>query len=96
MVLWLRGLGALCAVVVLSSVAAAGCNGLSSDEATLRCQQEQMDIADCFDSSVLAACEACYESCGDSCTRVVTCPITYQCPGQSSTGGASSGSSGTQ
>ena len=89
MVLWLRGLAALSAVVVVSSAAAAGCTGLSSTDATLRCQQEQMDIADCFDSTVLAACEACYESCGDSCQRTVTCPLTYQCPGDNTGGGGS-------
>jgi hypothetical protein len=41
---------------------------------------------------VYAACVACYESCGDSCQRVVTCPLTYECPGQtSSAGGGGSG-----
>jgi hypothetical protein len=97
MVLWLRGLAALSAVVVLSS-AAAGCgDGVSSSEANVLCQQEQMSIADCFDTTVFAACVACYESCGTSCQSVGTsCPLTYECPGSSNGGaGGGGGSSGT-
>lgn len=98
MVLWVRGLAALSALMVLGSAAGAGCGGLSSSEADLRCEQEQESISFCFNASVLAACEACYESCGDSCVRVASCPLSYECPGQTfgaggggaSTGGASS------
>jgi hypothetical protein len=82
-------------VVVLASAAAAGCNGLSASESATRCEQEQFDIMDCFPDAVLSSCEACYESCGDSCQRIATCPLTYQCPGQSSSGGGAGGSSTT-
>jgi hypothetical protein len=99
MVQWVRGLAALSVAAVLLSAAAAGCGGLSASDAELRCKQEQMDIADCFDSNVLTACEACYESCGDSCTRTPTCPLTYSCAGisttTSSSGGGASASTGS-
>jgi hypothetical protein len=101
MVLWLRGLAALSAVVVLASAAAGGCSGLSTDEATTRCNEDQADSEFCFDPSVFQACLACYESCGDACQPNATqCPLLYECPGQSSGtgggGGAGGASSGTQ
>ena len=76
------------------SVLAVGCGaGLSKADADLRCDQEKMALSSFFNDQVYAACETCYETCGDGCVRTATSPITYACPGSGA--GGSSGASTT-
>jgi hypothetical protein len=80
-----RVFAALVAVVVIAA-AASGCTGLSKSDADVRCNQEQLSKTACFDGpmgQVFAACESCYERCGNDCTPQETCPETYHCPGDS-------------
>jgi hypothetical protein len=88
---FMRGLAALSAVALISALAA-GCGGLSKDDADVRCNQEQMAKGSCFDDTVYAACEDCYMRCGNDCVPQGTCPSTYLCPGD--TPGSSSSSTG--
>jgi anaerobic selenocysteine-containing dehydrogenase len=78
----MRGLAALAAVALIGAVAAAGCGGLSQSDADVRCNLEQQGDSACFDASVYAICQSCFERCGDSCQlQDGTCPAIYQCPG---------------
>lgn len=76
----MRGLAALSAATLVAALSAA-CGGLSMDDASMRCDQEQSSKGACFDDKVYAACVDCYERCGDSCVPQSTCPSTYLCPG---------------
>jgi Na+-translocating ferredoxin:NAD+ oxidoreductase RNF subunit RnfB len=84
-----RGVAALAAATFLSVI---GCSaGLSKADADARCDQEKAGLADFFNDKVYAACESCYEACGDNCVRNATSPISYVCPGDiTGTGGSSS------
>jgi len=85
-----RGMAAVAAAAFLAVV---GCSaGLSKADADARCDQEKAGLADFFNDKVYAACESCYETCGDSCVRNATSPISYVCPGDG-TGGSSTTSS---
>ncbi len=79
---FVRGLMALAAVGALAATWAGGCGGLSASDAQVRCNEEQMGKADCFDTNVYNSCVACFENCGDSCTAQEVCPEQYLCPGQ--------------
>jgi hypothetical protein len=76
----MRGLAALAAVGFVAALSA-GCGGLSKSDADLRCNQEKASKSACFDDTAYAACEDCYERCGDDCIPQSTCPATYLCPG---------------
>jgi hypothetical protein len=70
------------ALALLSTLAAAalGCGGgLSTEQATVRCDQERTAQAGCFTDEVYASCLNCYEECGDSCTILESCPLQYSC-----------------
>ena len=58
-----------------------GCgSGLSTEDATLRCDQERDSKNACVDDTAYKACMGCYEECGDECVAHATCPETYSCP----------------
>ena len=79
MVFTLRGLAAL-SIAALAVALSPGCGaGLSTDDAKMRCDQEQVAKAQCFDAKVFASCQACFEECGDNCVPSGTCPSTYSC-----------------
>jgi hypothetical protein len=77
---------ALMSVVVLGSLALTGlgCGGLSTEEATQRCDQARDLTGEqgCVDDAVFAQCVSCYEECGDDCqsSDPVTCPESFTCP----------------
>src|SRR5260370_1303274 len=86
----MRGLAALAAAGFLS-VIAVGCGaGLSKADADARCHAEQAVLGYFFDPAVYTSCEQCYESCGDSCVRHGTSPISYSCAGGAGGAGGSS------
>jgi hypothetical protein len=88
-----RGLAALAATALVVA-AADGCSGLSKGDADIRCNEEQQSKNLCFDTSVYADCESCFEMCGDDCVPQNMCPEVYLCPGQTLPGSSSSSSSG--
>jgi hypothetical protein len=90
----LRALAAVSAVAWISAVAVGCGGGLSKEDADVRCDQEKAALTACFDDKVYAACEACFEKCGDSCIRGGTCPSTYACPGDTGTGGTATQGTG--
>lgn len=72
---------ALCSSVLLSLVGLlAACGGLSTPEAEQRCNQErQANGTNCVTEEAYDECVSCYEECGDSCARLESCPVQYQC-----------------
>jgi hypothetical protein len=65
-----RGPSALIAVAALSI----GCgSGLSTEEATQRCDQERISKT-FFTEASYAQCLECYEQCGDECTALARSP----------------------
>lgn len=75
----------LFAVMALGAAALAamplGCgSGLSTEDATLRCDQEKVGKSACVTQAAYDACIQCYEECGDECTAAAACPETYSCP----------------
>jgi hypothetical protein len=81
MVFTLRSLAAL-SIAALVFALSAGCGpGLSTDDAKLRCNQEQVARAQCFDTKVFAQCQSCFEECGDDCVPMAACPVKYSCSG---------------
>lgn len=77
------------ATAAVVSVVVAGCGGLSEADAQVRCDQDQAALGYFFDDTVMAACVACFEDCGDSCVRHATTPLTYSCSTDTGTGGTS-------
>ena len=75
-----RFLQALRAPVLLTMVGwVAACGGMSTEDAQDRCDIERVvDGSDCVED--MAQCVACYEDCGDDCTRAPGCPATFFCP----------------
>lgn len=72
-------LPALCLAL---SAAAIGCgSGLSTEDATLRCDQERAAKTACFTDEAYAQCVSCHENCGDSCAVLESCPVQYACSG---------------
>ena len=72
-----RVLAALITIAVLS----VGCgSGLSTEEATQRCDQERFIKDDFYTDSSYAQCISCFEECGDECLARATAPETYACP----------------
>jgi hypothetical protein len=90
----MRGFAAVATVALLAATAY-GCGGLSKGDADIRCNQEQLDKTACFDADVYAACQSCYERCGDSCAPQELCPEQYLCPGDKLTGTGGTSSSST-
>jgi hypothetical protein len=70
---------------------AAGCGGLSKEDADVRCDQDKQALSALFDDSVYQACEKCFMDCGDSCVRLSTTPLTYTCDPPASTGTGGTG-----
>jgi hypothetical protein len=74
-----RSLAALIAIAALSM----GCgSGLSTEEATQRCDQERTSQNLLFTDAIYAECVSCYEECGDDCDPQSTTPLTYVCPAE--------------
>jgi hypothetical protein len=74
-----RHVGSLAAVLALVAVIPLGCGGLSTEDATLRCDQERTSKP-CVTDASYGACITCYEECGDDCNAGDACPETYACP----------------
>ncbi len=95
-----RGLVAA-AVAAMIAAAAYGCsNGLSQDDATVRCNADLAAKTQCFDGpdgGVFAACLSCFERCGNDCQPQGLCPEQYLCPGDAvpDAGGGAGGGTGT-
>ena len=67
-------------VLVITSLAALGCSsGLSTEDATIRCDQEKTAKGSLFGTQTYNECIACYELCGDDCASAATSPPTYKC-----------------
>ncbi|WP_438016218.1 hypothetical protein WMF18_36045 [Sorangium sp. So ce315] len=65
---------------LLSLVAlAAGCGGLSTEEAQERCDRLRDTVPFCSTDESHAACVSCHEECGDDCEASPTCPQTFAC-----------------
>ncbi|WP_437526994.1 hypothetical protein WME79_42000 [Sorangium sp. So ce726] len=70
------GIGA----VLFSLVAlAAGCGGLSTEEAQQRCAQLRDAVPSCSTDESHDECVSCYEECGDACEPSGACPQTFTC-----------------
>ena len=71
------------AFAVAMAVTALGCgNGLSEDDAKLRCDQERAAKGSSVTDDAYDQCLTCYEDCGDDCTASGTSPATYACPAE--------------
>lgn len=76
---YVRSLAALIAIAALSM----GCgSGLSTEEATQRCDQERNIKRMFFSEGSYASCLSCYEECGDDCDALATSPESYTCPAE--------------
>ncbi|WP_437632719.1 hypothetical protein [Sorangium sp. So ce854] len=65
---------------LLSLVAlAAGCGGLSTEEAQERCDRLRNTVPVCSTDESHAACVSCHEECGDDCEASTACPQTFAC-----------------
>lgn len=92
----MRGFAAIAAAAIIAAMPFGCGSGLSKSDADIRCNQEKVGKAACFDANAYLSCESCFMHCGDSCVPQSTCPSTYLCPGDTpdaSTGGT--GSTGT-
>ena len=69
------------ALVVVGAAALMSCSGLSEQDATDRCSQEQTARGStCFDDSSFATCVSAAEECDqDAIIDETKCPITYTC-----------------
>jgi hypothetical protein len=90
----MRGFAAVAAVAMMAATAY-GCGGLSKSDADIRCNEEQQSKSACFSADTFAACESCYERCGDDCAPQELCPEQYLCPGDSPSTGGAGGSGGS-
>lgn len=76
---YVRSLAALIAIAALSM----GCgSGLSTEEATQRCDQERNIKKMFFSEGSYTSCLGCYEECGDECVAQATSPESYACPAE--------------
>lgn len=76
---YVRSLAALIAIAALSM----GCgSGLSTEEATQRCDQERNIKKMFFSEGSYTSCLSCYEECGDECGALATSPESYACPAE--------------
>lgn len=67
----------------MTAAAATGCgSGLSTEEATQRCDQEKRALGQLMTQASYDQCIACYEECGDECERAATPSPTYSCPAE--------------
>jgi hypothetical protein len=77
-------LPALCLALSAAAIAASaiGCgSGLSTEDATLRCDQERAAKDACFTDEAYTQCVSCHEECGDACAVLESCPVQYSCAG---------------
>ena len=73
------------ALALLSALplVALGCgDGLSTDDAKLRCDQERAAKTACFTDQAYDQCVQCNEECGDKCATLESCPVQYACPAE--------------
>lgn len=85
-----RSIGAA-AILVITSMAALGCgSGVSTEEATIRCDQEKASKGMLFGKTTYQECLACFELCGNDCSPIASSPPTYTCPAEDGTSAASS------
>jgi hypothetical protein len=74
-----RTIGAA-AVLVITSMAALGCSpGFSTEDATIRCDQEKAVKGTLFGRQTYKECLSCFEICGNECTAVASSPPSYKC-----------------
>ena len=74
-----RGLAALITIAIAALSVGCG-SGLSTEEATQRCDQERFIQGMLFTDDAYAQCLTCYEECGDECDRRSTTPPSFLCP----------------
>jgi hypothetical protein len=72
-------------MVSLIAVLPLGCgDGLSEEDATVRCDQEVQSRGqqDCITpgSPAYDECMSCFQECGDLCQPSSECPAKYTCP----------------
>lgn len=63
---------------LLAAVFAPGCNGLSLEEATERCEADRSRLLTCPEDT-FGQCVSCYEECGNDCTLLDTQGQTASC-----------------
>ena len=81
MISYVKALFAL-VVVAFAAVVFVGCTGLSSQDAIVRCKEEQKARGDsCFNTTSFDSCVTASEDCGDSAKADdKSCPLTFSCP----------------